>query len=336
MAVVPRIGVVSDTPLQLFAIQSALRDAGYEIVIACAPDRLSASLLLQTHADAWVVSLSDAADSGAIASLLLEHLDVPVLLDEHSPQAQTGDSVLADWSPRLTAKLEQLLVTDDSAFRVEPAAANPVIANAIASSRKSQVTRHVWVLGASLGGPEAVAEFLLALPAKLPLCLVYAQHIDRNFSELLSEVMARNTDFNVSVLGADSVLSPGDFGVVPVETELRFRPLGKIEATGDDWPGPFAPAIDQVISDIAGVYGNSCGAIIFSGMGEDGAAACEQVRRQGGSIWAQSPDSCICSSMPGAAIDTGAVEYQASPGELARALGARYTSSSYSQTQDQS
>ncbi len=56
MAVVPRIGVVSDTPLQLFAIQSALRDAGYEIVIACAPDRLSASLLLQTHADAWVVS----------------------------------------------------------------------------------------------------------------------------------------------------------------------------------------------------------------------------------------------------------------------------------------
>lgn len=330
---VPRIGVVSDTPLQLFAIQSALREAGYEIVIACAPDRLSASLLAQTYADAWVVNLSEDADSGAIVSLLLEQLDVPVLLDEHSVQADTGNCVQADWSLRLTAKLEQLLVTDDMA---PPLAANPVISHAIASSRTIEHTRHVWVLGASLGGPEAVAEFLLALPANLPLCLVYAQHIDRNFSELLSEVMARNTDFNVSVLGAHSVLSPGDFGVVPVATELRFRPLGKIEDTGGDWPGPFAPAIDQVISDIAGVYGERCGAIIFSGMGEDGAAACEQVRSQGGSIWAQSPDSCICSSMPCAAIDTGAVEYQASPGELARALGARYTSSSYSQTQDQS
>ena len=332
---VPRIGVVSDTPLQLFAIQSALKDAGYDIVLACAPDRLSVDLLLQSHADAWVVSLSEQADSGAIASLLLEQLDVPILLDEHDPQANTDDCARADWSPRLTAKLQQLLLSADSALQQVPVAANPVIANALASSRKAEVSRHVWVLGASLGGPEAIAEFLLALPANLPLCLVYAQHIDRNFSALLAQVMARNTSFNVSLLDADSVLSPGNFGVVPVETELRFRPLGKIEATGDDWPGPFAPAIDQVISDIAGVYGNSCGAIIFSGMGEDGAAACAQVRREGGSVWAQSPDSCICSSMPLAAIDTGAVEYQASPGELARALGARYTSSSYSQIQDQ-
>ena len=202
---------------------------------------------------------------------------------------------------------------------------NPVTARANVGPLGLRVPRHVWVLGASLGGPEAVIEFLHVLPANLPLCLVYAQHIEPNHSGLLAEVMARNTELNTSVLDVNSVLSHGRLGVVPVATELRFRPLGKIEDTRNTWPGSYSPSIDQVISDIAGVYGDCSGAIIFSGMGEDGAASCELLQGCGGSVWAQRPDTCICASMPEAAVDTGSVEYQASPAELARALVQRYT-----------
>jgi chemosensory pili system protein ChpB (putative protein-glutamate methylesterase) len=247
--------------------------------------------------------------------------------------------VLTAWAARLTGKLQQLGIARGDATGARVLPRNPVVTRANAKSSQHRVARHVWVLGASLGGPEAVTEFLHALPADLPLCFVYAQHIEPNFSGLLAEVMGRNTDLNTRVLGADSVLSHGRLGVVPVETELRFRPLGRIEDTCKTWPGSYAPSIDQVISDIAGLYGDCSGAIIFSGMGEDGAASCELVQGRGGSVWAQRPDTCICASMPEAAIDTGSVEYQASPAQMAQALAQRYTRSPLSlrslQVQDQ-
>lgn len=186
--------------------------------------------------------------------------------------------------------------------------------------------RDVWVLGASLGGPEAVAEFLEALPPGLPICLVYAQHIDANFTVLLSEVVARQTDFDVVVLEGDMQLRHGQMAVVPVDTTLRIRSGGRVEACTEAWPGPFSPCIGQVIEDVALAFSENAGAIIFSGMAEDGAAACGQIRSRGGSVWAQSAETCICSSMPDAATATGMVEYEAAPAELAAALAQRYTS----------
>jgi chemosensory pili system protein ChpB (putative protein-glutamate methylesterase) len=191
----------------------------------------------------------------------------------------------------------------------------------------SGAARNVWVLGASLGGPEAVSDFLAELPAQLPVCFLYAQHIEQNFCELLSQVMARNGGYDVCVLGAGGSLRHGQFAVVPVDMQLRFVAEGRFASTGECWPKPYAPAIDQVVYDIGAAYGATAGTIIFSGMGNDGASACEFMRSQQGSVWAQRPDTCICPSMPEAAIATGAVEIQASPAELAHALVQRYSHS---------
>lgn len=331
----PRIGVVSDSPLQLFEIQSVLRDADYEIVLACVPEKITDRILQHTVVDAWIINLSEESDSVGAVSLLLDQIEVPVLIDESAPADSTAENQ-AEHLLRLIEKLQQITrvrATDG----IGQFAHNPLLARATARSRENRVARNVWVLGASLGGPEAVSEFLKALPPNLPLSFVYAQHIDTNFSTLLSEVMARNTHLKAVLLQGGEVLSHGQLGIVPVENCLRFRPLGRVENTHDDWPGPYAPAIDQVISDIAAVYGECSGAIIFSGMGEDGARSCQTLHRRGGCVWAQEPASCICPSMPEAAIASGLVQYQASPAQLAEALARRYTNphSNFSQIQDQ-
>lgn len=321
---VPRIGVVSDSPLQLFELQSALRDAAYEVVLACEPAKLSETLLQRTSADAWVVSLSeDSGDSGEIVSLLLDEIEVPVLLDESTGAA--GSDGESDWSVRMLGKLEQLAPLRSPTSVADAYGHNPLLAAAAARSSRRQVARNVWVLGASLGGPEAVTEFLRALPSNLPVSFIYVQHIDNNFSNLLSEVMDRNTELDAVLLEDGEVLSHGQLGIVPAEAELRFRPLGKVEATRSEWSGPYAPWIDQVIADIAGVYGDCAGAIIFSGMGDDGARSCELLHLRGGTVWAQEPATCICSAMPEAVIDTGLVEFMAGPAQLAEALARRYS-----------
>jgi chemosensory pili system protein ChpB (putative protein-glutamate methylesterase) len=50
---------------------------------------------------------------------------------------------------------------------------------------------HIWVLGASLGGPNAVKEFLDALPKGLPVGFVYAQYIDARFQKALIQTLSR-------------------------------------------------------------------------------------------------------------------------------------------------
>ncbi len=67
------------------------------------------------------------------------------------------------------------------------------------------------------------------------------------------------------------------------------------------------------------------GVIIFSGMGNDGAASLRIFEAAGGRVWAQAPTSAVCPAMPQAALDTGLVQRSGDPAELALALEALYT-----------
>jgi chemosensory pili system protein ChpB (putative protein-glutamate methylesterase) len=209
------------------------------------------------------------------------------------------------WCRRLLAKLEELAASVDA----EPPALAPAA---------------VWVLAASTGGPAAVNRFLDALAPALPLALVYAQHIDAGFDRGLGAALARR-GFDASVAGAgEQRLRPGSVLVVPADRQLRFLPFHRVLATARPWRGAYRPAIDQVIAELARLYRQRCGAIIFSGLCDDGATGCRLLQASGGEAWVQSPDSCLCPAMPNAALATGAISFQGAPEQLAEALNRRY------------
>ena len=197
---------------------------------------------------------------------------------------------------------------------------NTLLHRARATCDRTQSARYVLVLGASFGGPEAMVEFLGRLPSDVPASLVYVQHIDDYCAETLVQVMARNTALGVRMLGDGDTLIHGEVGVVPVSSALQFRPLGKVAMNGDDWRGPFSPSIDQVSIAVAEVYRERAGLIVFSGMGDDGAAACPRVKGLGGRVWVQAPASCVCPAMPDSALASGCVERVATPRALADCL----------------
>lgn len=53
-------------------------------------------------------------------------------------------------------------------------------------------------------------------------------------------------------------------------------------------------------------------------MGSDGSAAAAYVRRQGGEVWTQRADSCVCSSMPDSLREAGYSSFNASPANWPR------------------
>lgn len=177
----------------------------------------------------------------------------------------------------------------------------------------------VWVLAASLGGPEMLKRFLRALGPVPGMAFIVAQHIGEGFTEVLASQLNREASLAVAGVGEGASPAPGRVHVAPVTASLdidasgRFR-LGVAGASG------CAPTIDDIMTAVARRYGPRAGAIVFSGMGDDGALGCQRIADAGGTVWVQSFDTCVIDSMPRAASSCGAASLHGSPEVLAKAL----------------
>jgi chemotaxis response regulator CheB len=184
---------------------------------------------------------------------------------------------------------------------------------------------HVWVLGASIGGPEAVKRFLARLPKALPVAFVLAQHLGDGFVALLANQLDRVSQFNVKEGFCGDTIKHGEVIVVPVEHRMIIDSQGKIQLIEGDWNGHYKPSIDCVIENITESFKQQSGVIIFSGMGADGVLASEHFAKQyKGHIWAQSSDTCVISSMPDSVRNANIATYSGSPEDLAVKISMRY------------
>ena len=112
----------------------------------------------------------------------------------------------------------------------------------------------------------------------------------------------------------------GQVTVIPVEREWGLTPEGTLTEKDTAWPGPYGPSIDQVLLNFGDHFGARCHAILFSGMGNDGAVAAPMLRAFGSNIWVQTSETCANSAMPEAVAATGCTSLSGSPEELATAL----------------
>ena len=188
----------------------------------------------------------------------------------------------------------------------------------------ANLAREVWVLGASIGGPQAVKSFLRSLPANFPAGFILAQHIGVGFVSLLAEQLRQVTDLEVLTAEPGKRLLCGQLVVAPVEKRLVFDEYGYIQFAPITQRTIYSPSIDDVITEVARKYGKNSRAIIFSGMGSDGTKGCREVIASGGTVWAQDANSCVISSMADAARDADVVSASGQPEELARHLIEKY------------
>ena len=322
-----RIGILSDDRLQQHLLSSALRDFGLNVVANMDPQRLLLGGSKVPEVDAWLVDVRHEDEDSDIAWLeSLLDADVPVLMGMgKAPQKHCP--TFPRWEKRLYAKLRSVLrdapvVTEDAAVlasltgRQTPKLMLPGVFTQTAQSEPLMV----WVLGASLGGPEAVKAFLDALPPGLPLAFVYAQHIDPRFESSLGQTIGRHCDYNMRSFAPGYRLRSGDVLVAPISQEFCFDVAGMTVDKGTAWPGPYGPSIDQVILNVDRYYGRRAGYILFSGMGNDGSEAIVSLEEDHGPVWVQSSDSCASSSMPDSAGETGRTSFTGDPYQLALQL----------------
>ncbi|GAA0846823.1 chemotaxis protein CheB [Marinobacter szutsaonensis] len=324
----PRVGIVSDVVLQRHRLQAATARFGLEVSFCGDPQRLEYQPQFP-EADLWLITLEDEADHPALFDLLLDNTEAPVLFGlDQAPKP--GSTDYFRWERRLLGKLEKQLghleeldsETTLEKLEDEPAApqSKPELPHWIKPAAPDSIAEEVWILGASLGGPAAVKTFLDHLPQGLPVGFIYAQHIDDNFTGVLTRVLGRDAHYRLKAAQEGYRVRNGDVVLMPVEHEWRLDSTGALTEVNKPWPGPYGPSIDQVLLNVADHYRARCHAILFSGMGNDGALAAPILKAFGSRIWVQESSSCGNSSMPDSVAATGCASFTGTPEQLAREL----------------
>lgn len=226
------------------------------------------------------------------------------------------------------AKPSHAAVEADISFGREATALTlePLVAAEVAQVSGSTLTRipRVIVLGASIGGPDALRTFLAGLPADFPALLVLAQHLESGFFDRLAQQLQKVSKLPVRVASTDTPACAGEVMVIPSGERVKISRDGRVRR--ESYPGPthYRPCIDDVIRDLSDEFGKQATAIIFSGMAGDAVEGAVYLTANGGEVWAQTPASCVVSSMVDGAQARGVVEFVGSPRELAEHCVARY------------
>lgn len=327
----PRIGVLSDTLLQGNLLANAARALGYEVVVSTQPANLDTGKWIgKGMIECWLVDLSDQEKWADMLDLLLEQSDAPLIFGDGLAPAKTTEEY-----PRWERRLFQTLIKSvgrpvsasgkENLKLLESTMAKPrstiVIPNEFKDPHLTDGTpERVWVLGASAGGPAAVKLFLDSLPKELPVAFVLAQHIDPKMLDALSASLVRHNWFKIRIGTPGEPLRYGEIVVAPCDAEITFDEQARVMQTGKPWEGPYAPSIDQTIANVTARFGARAGAILFSGMGNDGSIAAPLLAAKGGTVWAQSAETCAVSSQADSVRDTGCVGFSGSPELLAQQL----------------
>jgi len=301
-----RIGMLAATNAQHHTLNTLIKECGHQtevtLLVAQLKGRLHANREHDYAVDAWVVDAETVdKDGDDLIDTWLDSFSVPIIYcDEGIPGVEMEG--YRAFARRLKEKLTQLSGTINLQHAAEGCA------------------KEVWVLGASTGGPNAVKQFLGELPPKLDVGFIYVQHIDKAFNDTLAHVMSRHTHYPASLVKHGDVIMPNTVAIISPEFSTHLLPNGTFSVTTQGWTGPYSPSIDSVIADVAHSYGERSGAIIFTGMGDDGAASCRMLHQKGGKVWAQTPSSCTSDSMPEAVIATGCGRFKGAPYALTQQL----------------
>ena len=326
----PRAAVDIDTLLSNLSLelspldeaQSAASEAAPDKAVAAAPstattqlasdfDSVLSSLSLQPMQDeevdeALAVDAKPAATATSTANSLFDGLDFGL---EPMASEVEDDKLVSEMNPFADLGFET-----DSA----PAATTSAAGNTAQSAAASGAVSRVWVLGASIGGPDAVREFLAGIPDNTNNLFVLAQHMGADFVDLMVSQLSKATVLDVTMAASGATARNGQVLVVPLAERMLLEADGSMRIVPLDDASPYSPSIDQVLFDIADRFGARAGAIIFSGMAHDAIEGAKYLAAKGGVVWTQDPASCVVSSMIDGAVEAGIVSFQGSPAVLAQ------------------
>ena len=174
--------------------------------------------------------------------------------------------------------------------------------------RRTHRSVPVVAIGASTGGPPALATILAEFPADLPAAVVVVQHMAEGFVEGLARWLDGVCALPVVVAVDGERLRAGQVYLAPANQNLVVR-AGLRVGLEDPPTGQYhVPGVDVTFHSIARQNGAECVGVLLTGMGRDGAAGLRALRDAGAFTVGQDESTSVVWGMPAAAAQLDAVD----------------------------
>ena len=213
---------------------------------------------------------------------------------------------------------EELLERMRRVGRKQKPLAAPSAARPAAHAGPTALPR-VVAIGASTGGPRAVADVLAALPPSLDAAVIVVQHLSAPFMQGFADWLAAETRRGVALARPGHALRAGEVLVAGEERHLVVDGAGRLAYRDEPADHAHRPAVDELFASLA-AYPRAGVAALLTGMGRDGAEGLLRLRQAGWHTIAQDERTSVVWGMPGAAHQLGAAAETLAVGRIAPAI----------------
>jgi two-component system CheB/CheR fusion protein len=170
-------------------------------------------------------------------------------------------------------------------------------------------------IGASAGGLESLEQFFRNMPSNPAMAFVVVQHLSPDFRSVMDELLARHCDLPIQQAEHNVEVQANHVYLLPPKKEMIIRDRRLLLSDKERTHGLTLP-IDQFFRSLAQDVGPDAVGIILSGSGSDGSRGVREIKRMGGLVFVESPDSARFDGMPLSALATGMVDQSAAAGEI--------------------
>lgn len=203
------------------------------------------------------------------------------------------------------------------------------LAGEVATPRPASIVAgRLVAIGASAGGPAAVATVLGNLPANLKAALVIVQHIDMQFAESMAVWLGKTSALPVRVIHEGDELQEGIAFVAATENHVILRNSRTLGYSVEPRDSHYKPSIDTFFESVVRHWKGDVVAALLTGMGRDGAKGLKALRTAGAFTIAQDRATSVVYGMPKAAAELDAAVEILPLTEIAPRLVAGVTNSS--------
>ena len=181
-----------------------------------------------------------------------------------------------------------------------------IVAPTVNDARYYRSKETLICIGASSGGPNALAQVLSSLPKDFKPPVVIVQHVDEQFSRELALWLNNQCALDVRLAEKDDVLNSGQVLIAGSNRHLVMTQGKHLDYTSYPEALAYRPSVDVFFNSVAEYWRGDVVAILLTGMGRDGAEGLLRLRNKGAHTIAQDESSCAVYGMPKAAANIGA------------------------------
>ena len=340
-----RVLIVDDSPVARRLVERVLLRAGVEVVAELSDGGGVVETARAERADIVILDLEmpDCSGQDVVAALLKADLEVGVLIYSGASRkaleplmeatkrrlpcrivlkgAGAGGGI-EGLRERLVPTVQELgaevlgrrarLASPKGSAPARPPEVDPPVrpgavqGNALASTARPDFG--LVVVGASTGGPEALRQVLVELPADLPVPVAVVQHMPVGFTDQLAKRLNSQCAIEVREAQDGEILEPGCVLIAPGGQHLELRRSGsqlRAVLTNAEPENSCRPAVDVLFRTAGQLRLDAVLAVVLTGMGQDGLVGMEHVRTAGGWAIAQDEATSVVWGMPGAVIRAG-------------------------------